>query len=365
MFNTIFNELSNIMEIFGSSVSSNTIIIAGICIILISTVLAITYKIASYDYDVFYTASRTMSFIRKPREKRVGGSLNYYMRCFPKEIGKQWDRFYKTREGKPSEYFTMAKHNSSGVMDSVAILAVRAVVIIVLAISCFYALGQKNPTFQSVFATLFLPVVIGILSLLGVNFGFSLINIFAESKFQDLLHLLDFYSLSGFDGYLPPVRKKIVEDKKPISTLSRFEMERVDDLEGISAFKKKIAETAQSSSELETLAVKLSMEKLKTESVHSEEKLNSAINDLMTTLAMQDKSEDESAKIAPSKIIDENYSFAENTSPTEIPEISGNVVYMYNKASDAEKAIHAETHDKLEATQIESAEFAFPGAIKI
>ena len=381
MPDSIFKGLAQAMGAFANSISSNTMIIGGICVILISAVLAITYKIASYDYDVYFTASRTMCFIRKPREKRIGGSLNFYMRCFPKEIGKQWDRFYKVREGKPSDYFSICRANTSGVMDSVIVLVVKTVVVIVLAVNGLYALGQKDISIQNFFAMMFIPIVTGAIAILLVNFGFNLVKVLSESKFQDLLHLLDFYSLSDFDGILPPARRKVIVENKNPSTLSRFEMERSEDLEGISTFKKKIQETANNSSEIESLALKLSLEKPNAEIIGNEEKLNSAINDLMTTLAMQDKEENsinensfigEVAKIYESKEPVQNEAnnelsqcIVEKSIETEkeINDMDGKVIYAYNKTNEPSNETKTNSIENVGLTLEEMMEMSFPGAI--
>lgn len=290
MSDTIIKSFSAWFTYLAEQLSLDGVFIFGVLLITLAFVALVSYKFASFDYDLLSCSKNVTKFMRLPKSKRLYGSLNYYMRCFPDAIAKTWEKYFIERTGKPSEFLSKSNLSNFGVMEA----GIKPIISLVVAFSTLmnllFALQYKQLPLTSTLIFPILTLAVGIVEIIALNIIFNVVKRVSQKRYSEMLRLLDFHSLNDFASFLSPkITKTKMVAKQEDSLPTRFEMEKVKSKDVETVNQEASASTLEKDitpSQLENLAVSLTL--AKTDKNADENTLNNAIENLMKTIAVDD-----------------------------------------------------------------------------
>ncbi|MEG1520231.1 MAG: hypothetical protein RR458_04510, partial [Clostridia bacterium] len=230
MSDTIIKFYSKWIDSITSALSLDGVFIFGELLIALVFVCLIAYKLASFDYEILYSSRNVIKFMRLPKSKRLYGSLNYYMRSFPNDISRAWEKYFIDRVGKPSEFLTRDLASNYGVFESGIKPIMPLVVAFSTLINLVFALQYKKlPLATNLIMPIF-TLVFGIVCIVALNIFFNVIKRLAAKKYCEMVRLLDFHAMSDFSSFLTPKNKPSTSKKSseeiPLQFKKEFEFSK-------------------------------------------------------------------------------------------------------------------------------------------
>lgn len=193
MSDSVINYYYAWLKYYAAKIPSDTVLLVTAIIYGIAFICFFAYKFASYDSDILF-ASRSVIRYLSSSESKLMGSLNYYMRSFPIDVYRRWEKFYTTKVGKPSDYITTDLAYTHGVLESGFITTMKILVVFLTAINLAFSLVKEDiPREMALFMPI-LTLTFGLSITHLVELIFTFIKRRAYAAFKEFIDKIDIYA---------------------------------------------------------------------------------------------------------------------------------------------------------------------------
>lgn len=193
MSDTVIHYYYAWLKYYAASIPSDTVLLATIIAYGIAFICLIAYKFASYDTDVLFASKSVISYLTTKENKRMG-SLNYYMRSYPKNIYALWEKYYSTKIGKPSDYISTELSYNHGILESGFLTTMKILVTAATAINFAFCLAKTDVPVAEALLMPTISLLTGLSLTHVIELIFTITKRRSFVKFSRAVALLDEYA---------------------------------------------------------------------------------------------------------------------------------------------------------------------------